>query len=134
MKMKMMKKLILTAQDKVKKFITLTLYPNTLTDDEMGALWIMAKYPGDTIYRDDPDAEWPQPLVWTADGGICSSIVWHVIYTLETRGLIKARKWIHHNDIHPPSTRGRTWHIQWNKMKAFPQTKELSVQAAIGSL
>lgn len=127
MKMKMMGP-ILSAQDKVKKFITLTLYPNTLTDDEMGALWIMAKYPGDTVHR----AEWSSPLVWPICGGVISTISWHAIHTLEARGLIKARKWIHHT--HPPLWRGCTWHIQWNKMKAFPQTKELSVQAAIGSL
>ncbi|KKM07137.1 hypothetical protein LCGC14_1736960 [marine sediment metagenome] len=134
-----MKKLkeMMTAADKVKRFKTLLLSPHVLTEDEMGALWSIARYPGMIMFRtDERSASGQDPIIWPrGDYDFITGVVQisrHVIGTLERRGILKA----HHKD--EVTTQGSisyiTWNIVWKKMKAFEQTKELMVQVALGSI
>ncbi|KKK86940.1 hypothetical protein LCGC14_2758220 [marine sediment metagenome] len=125
----------MSASDKIKRFRTLLLFPHTLTDDEMCALWDMARYPGKIMFRTDSEAsDYPHPIIWVA--GFRVPIYWHIIDTLEARGLIKRRKTNAKGIIlyWDDSITWITWDIVWKKMKTFEQTKELQMQAALGSL
>jgi hypothetical protein len=114
---------MMTAKDKVKRFIILTTSPHVLTDDEMRALWDIVRYEGSSIFEFNDN-----PFIQTGKSII--KFPRHIIGTLERRGILKRHK-------HVPKRIHRsryTWDIVWKKVKSFEQTKELRVQHAIGSI
>lgn len=128
----------MTAADKIKRFKTLLLSPHVLTEDEIRALWNIARYPGIIMFRTDTySANGQGPIIWP-EGAYYAfidrvvQIPRYVIGTLERRGLLKSRH------IKECTTQGPisyiTWDIVWKKMKAFEQTKELMVQVALGTI
>jgi hypothetical protein len=120
---------MMTAKDKVKRFIILTTSPYVLTDDEMRALWTIARHEGKIIFQTNNSRGLLNPFIQTDKGIIVFPR--HIIGTLERRGILKQRSVLtfkrHHIAVY-------TWNIVWKKVKTFEQTKELRIQKAVGSI
>lgn len=117
---------MMTSKDKVKRFKTLLLSPHVLTDDEMRALWSIARYEGKIIFQTNSNLN---PFIQTDKGII--AFPRHIIGTLERRGILKRRNTLVFEREHMAFY---TWDIVWKKVKTFEQTKELRVQKAVGSI
>ena len=126
---------MLTVADKTKMFITRTLSPNKLADEEVRALWAIAKYNDREealIVRTDQSRDC-SPCIFTSSGhGI--NIPRYIIGTLEWRGILKRRYVNEYIRVQGTSISYYTWDIIWKKTTPFPQLKELSIQKALGSI
>ena len=123
---------MMTTKDKVKRFKTLLLSPYILTDDEMRALWSIARYEGKITFRYDNIND-SDPIISISKGSWII-IQRHVIGTLERRGLLKRRNGHRLDPDTTFSCSWYTWDIVWKKVKSFEQTKELIIQKALGSI
>ena len=126
---------MLTVKDKTKIFIMRTLSPNKLTDEEVRALWAIAKYidsEESLIVRTDQPRD-TSPCIFTSSGhGI--NISRHIIGILERRGILKRRHVNEYIKLQGTHISYYTWDIIWKKTKPFPQLKELRIQKALGSI
>lgn len=125
---------MMTSKDKVKRFKTLLLSPHVLIDDEMRALWAIARHEGKIMFQYNNTND-SNPIISTSNGAWII-IPRYIIGTLERRGLLKRRnkhqqfvsaQFYHHQSWY-------TWDIVWKKAKSFEQTKELMVQKAVGAI
>ena len=119
---------MMTTKDKVKRFKTLLLSPYVLTDDEMDALWSIARYEGKIMFQ-KKNSQGLNPFIQTDKGIIVFPR--HIIGTLERRGILKRRNTLVFKREHMAFC---TWNIVWKKVKTFEQTKELRIQYALGSI
>lgn len=133
----------MTEVDKVKRFTTLTLSPNVLTQPEIDALYDISRHTSKDnklsfligshkFLNTDPSIYAPSAFSRHI------YIPRHIVGTLERRKVLKRQYRItkHTGGYLADQTEVYTWDIVWKKVrtKFFNQLKELMFQKALGTL